>query len=70
MNNTDKLLKEMKDWLMLPPNENFTIAECFRVANSNDQWQVNMFYTTFAPYMANLLDDIHAEELIKGFINE
>lgn len=66
MNNTDKLLKEMKDWLSMPPDEELTIAECFRVANTMDKWRVDMFYTTFAPYMANILDDLHKEELMKG----
>ena len=67
MNNTDKLLREMKDWLQLGHADiTITIAECFRVANAYDKWRVDMFYTTFAPYMANILDDIHKEESIKG----
>ncbi len=67
MNNTDKLLREMRDWLMLDPNDlSLGIADCFRVANQLDKWRVDMFYITFASYMANILDDIHAEESIKG----
>ncbi len=60
MNNTDKLLTEMKDWLQLDKDDAITIAECFRMANNLDKWRVDMFYTTFAPYMANILDDYKA----------
>jgi len=63
MNNTDKLLKEMKDWLKVDPSDNtVTISECFREANQLDKWRVDMFYTTFAPYMANILDDLKVKD--------
>ena len=62
MNNTEKLLKEMKDWLQLDPYDKASIADCFRVANTYDKWRVEMFYATFAPYMANILDDLDNEK--------
>jgi hypothetical protein len=57
MNNTEELLAEMKDWLNLYVHDQVTIAQCFRRANELEKWRVDMFYTTFAPYMANILDD-------------
>lgn len=55
-----KLRKEMNDWLGMEclSIDSFPIAECFRLANDLDEWKVKLFYATFAPYMANVLDDI------------
>lgn len=57
MNNTDKLLREMRSWLMLPPDDKTTMLECFEIANSYEKWKVEMFYIHFAPCMARVLDE-------------
>lgn len=64
MNSTDKLLIEMKGWLMLSPsNDTITIADCFRLASDDsDEWKVKLFYATFAPHMANILDDLNEKD--------
>mgnify|MGYP003655428812 CR=1 FL=1 len=54
--NKEKLLMLMKEWLIIPFDDDLTILQLLGIINTYDKWKIEMFYIHFAPLMAQVID--------------